>query len=147
MDVIYEDLDSSFDTRNADRRVMRPGTIVHGRTNTGFAPATRVSYPAASVMYGQPPATSMTYPPTYAQAPYWGPLGILGGLNLANLISAGGKLWAAFKAQPAAPVPTGDVGTDIANSILHESAQWAERKSEQRIVAVSSAIAELLGAR
>ena len=144
MDVIYEDLDSPFDTRNADRRVVRPGTIVHGRPS-GFAP--RVSYPATSVVYGQPPATSTMYPPTYGQAPYWGPLGILGGVNLANLISAGGKLWAAFKSQPAAPVPTGDTATDIANSILHESAQWAERKSEQRIVAVSSAIAELLGAR
>ncbi len=137
-----------FDTRNADNRVMRPGTLVHARP-AGYAPAaSRVGYPSASLAYGQPSAASVMYTqPPYAQAPYWGPLGLFNGLNLADLISAGGKLWAAFKSIPASPVPTGDVATDLANQMLHDRAQWEERKSEQRIEAVSSAIAELLGAR
>jgi hypothetical protein len=143
-------VDSS--ARNADHRTVRPGTIVH--RPFGYAPSSsRVAYPATSVVYGQPPASMYGQPygqPSYAQAPFFspaGPFGILNGLTVGNLVDIGGKLWAAFKGMPAAPTPTGDVATDIANSILFQSALSAECKSEKKIEAVSSAIAELLGAR
>jgi hypothetical protein len=41
--------------------------------------------------------------------------------------------FAAFKALPTAPTPTGDVATDVANDVLYQSALARELKVEKQI--------------
>lgn len=147
-----------IDVRNADHRV-RPTGVVPTRP-VGLAPAAAARVlPASPAVYAQPQPTAMVYQqpafaqPAYAQAAWqpffspYGPFGALNGLTLGTIISVGGKLWAAFKGQPAMPQPTGDVAVDMANSILFNNALAYEQKGEKKIEAVSGAIAELLGAR
>jgi hypothetical protein len=130
------------ETRNADNpRIIRPTTVVRER------PPRVVAGPAASatpVMYSPPPAQTVIYPaqpgpqyaptwsapspmyapgPIYAQPPWWNQLGgLFGAFGIGDLIKLGADAFAAFKSLPAAPVPTSDVATDVANSVVYMSA-------------------------
>jgi hypothetical protein len=66
--------------------------------------------------------------------PFMGQLGSLfGGLNLGQVVALAADAFAAFKALPTAPVPTGDVATDVANDVLYQSALARELKVEKQI--------------
>jgi hypothetical protein len=145
------------DTRNADardHRVVRPGTIVPARTVavTPVAAAPRVTY-AAPPTYTAAPAVA--YPPSYPAASLYGPapmyatgpayanpwghpwtgqLGALfGGLNVGDLVKLAADAFAAFKSLPAAPAPTGDVGTDVANLDVHLTALAKDAQTRKQI--------------
>jgi hypothetical protein len=123
------------ETRNADPRIIR--RTPHPVVATPTATATRVTYsppPAQAVVYPaqfgsqfapQWGATSPMYSPgpTYAQPPWMNQLGgFLGGLGLGDVIKLAADAFAAFKSLPAAPAPTSDVGTDVANSVVYLTA-------------------------
>jgi hypothetical protein len=141
-----------IDTRNADprdHRVVRPGTIVPARP-VAVAPVTtpRFTY-AAPTTYATAPA--MAFPPSYAQAsffgappvyaqppwmtnPWMGQLGqLFGGLNLGDVVKLAADGFAAFKSLPAAPVPTGDPATDIANVDVHLTALAKDAQTRKQI--------------
>jgi hypothetical protein len=141
-----------LDTRNADvrdHRVIRPGAIVPARAvaMTPTSLSSRVAYAPPSYAppaYGSP--ASAMYPPQffgpaplYSQGPiygqpFMGQLGSLfGGLNLGQVVALAADAFAAFKALPTAPAPTGDVATDVANDVLYQSALARELKVEKQI--------------
>jgi hypothetical protein len=138
--------------RNADPRVVRPANLVPARTVTvtpaasrvgyapsAYAPVPAMGYPgypgyAPAPFFGAPPAyaTGPAYP--WAGQPWGGQLSALfGGVNLGTI----GKLaldgWAALKALPAAPVPTGDVATDVANMDTHLGALFKDAQTRAQI--------------
>jgi hypothetical protein len=140
------------DTRNADvrdHRVLRPGAIVPTRavaltptstsSRVGYAPPNYLPpvYPGSgsalypSQVFGPGPVYSQG--PIYGQ-PFMGQLGSLfGGLNLGQVVALAADAFAAFKALPAAPAPTGDAATDVANEVLYQSALARELKVEKQI--------------
>jgi len=119
------------DTRNADpreHRVVRPGAIVPARPVTIAPLGTRVTYapPPAMAYPGYPPAAAYgATAPVYAPGPGYGagwagPVGgLFSGLGLGDLVKLGLDALAVFKSLPAAPVPTGDLATDVANMDVH----------------------------
>lgn len=148
--IIDDDSNLYFvDGRNADPRaphtVVRPGAIVPSRTVAAVPVAT-----GTRVAYSQPPA--MAYPPSYASAAYWGapaPVyapgagygqpwpsaigGLLGGLNLGDVIKLAADAFAVFKSLPPAPAPTGDVATDVANMDVHMAALAKDAQTRKQI--------------
>lgn len=141
-----------IDTRNADtrdHRVVRPGALVPARpvAVTPVATGTRVTYaappayaPAAVALPPTyPPATFFGPSPVYAQPPWmtnpWmGQLGALfGGLNLGDVVKLAADAFAAFKSLPAAPTPTGDVATDVANMDVHLTALARDAQTRKQI--------------
>ncbi|HEU4731288.1 MAG TPA: hypothetical protein VFT22_25515 [Kofleriaceae bacterium] len=151
-----------MDTRNAvvrgdrDHRVPLSGTIVPTRVVQPGPTGTRVAYaPPPSVMYPPQfapnwlgPAQMYAQGPIYAQPPLFGQLGSLfGGLNLGQVVALAADAFAAFKSLPAAPAPTGDVGTDIANDVLYQCALARELKLEKQIEFGGRLAWGLLGAR
>ena len=142
-----------IDTRNADprdHRVVRPGAIVPARpvTVTSVATTPRFTY-AAPTTYA--PAPAIAYPPSYSQAsyfgaapvygqppwmanPWMGQLGqLFGGLNLGDVVKLAADGFAAFKSLPAAPAPTGDVATDVANVDVHLTALAKDAQTRKQI--------------
>ena len=145
-----------IDTRNADprdHRVVRPGNIVPARTVavTPVATAPRFTY-AAPTTYA--PAPTVAYPPSFSQAsffgappvyaqppwmtnPWMGQLGqlgqLFGGLNLGDVVKLAADGFAAFKGLPAAPAPTGDVATDVANMDVHLTALAKDAQTRKQI--------------
>jgi len=142
-----------IDTRNADpreHRVVRPGTIVPARpvAVTPVATAPRFTY-AAPPAYTTAP--TVAFPPAYPQAsffgaapvysqppwmtnPWMGQLGALfGGLNLGDVVKLAADAFAAFKSLPAAPAPTGDVATDVANMDVHLTALAKDAQTRKQI--------------
>jgi len=135
------------DTRNADprdHRVVRPGAIVPARAVpvTSVATVPRVTY--ATQAYAAPPAMSyppalLGAPPVYSQGPIYGQpwtgqLGSLfGGLNLGDVLKLVADGFAAFKGLPAAPAPTGDVATDVANMDVHLNALAKDAQTRKQI--------------
>lgn len=126
------------DTRNADSRDHRVPV-----TTTVVRPAPTVLTPTATrVAYAPPPQQAVMYPPQYGTqfAPQWfgpapvyspGPVGapwmtqlggMFGGLGLGDVIKLAADAFAAFKSLPAAPAPTGDVATDVANNVVYITA-------------------------
>ena len=126
-----------IDTRNADPRIIR-------RTPHPVVAAPRPAEMATRVTYSPPPAQSVVYPaqfgtqfapqwagsgsmyapaPIYAQPPWTSQLGgLFGGLGLGDIIKLAADAFAAFKSLPAAPAPTSDVGTDVANAVVYLTA-------------------------
>lgn len=152
------------DTRNADHRVVRPGTSAPVRTVVlppASAPtSSRVTYatPPAWVppSYSNMPAYPNSYwngqnpvyaqPPVYGQ-PFMGTLGALfGGINIGQVIDLVGQGFAALKALPAAPSSTGDVTTDVANMALYQRALAEHGKLDEQIRTGVHIVAKLLGA-
>ena len=148
-DLIY------IDTRNADHR-DRSRTLVPARAVTVQRdPHPRVQYsppppivPTGFSAPGFPIHTSVSYPqptifgstpiyspgPIYGQPPFMNQLGSLfGGLNLGDVISLGLEAFAAFKGLPAAPTPTEDVATDIANNVTFIGALAREFKLDKQL--------------
>jgi hypothetical protein len=142
-----------IDTRNADprdHRVIRPGSIVPARpvAVTPVATAPRVTYAAPST-YAAPPAVA--YPPAYPQASFYGtsPMyapapwsghhwmgqmgALFGGLNLGDVVKLAADGFAAFKSLPAAPTPTGDLATDVANVDVHLTALAKDAQTRKQI--------------
>lgn len=144
--------------RNAEPRVVRPGTLVPARTITvtpassrvGYVPPTYTSMPTMGMSTmgypgyaGYAPAPFFGAPPAYASGPAYGQWGaqpwgsqlgaLFGGINLGTI----GKLaldgWAALKSLPAAPVPTGDVATDVANMDTHLGALFKDAQTRAQI--------------
>jgi hypothetical protein len=133
------------DTRNADHRVpariirapaappaAAPARVIY---NPPPAAAPAVAYPAqyATPMpptwYGHPsmyPSASYYTPPWAGGAPWLGGLGglggLLGGMGLGDVIKLAADAFASFKSLPAPPSPSGDVGTDVANTVVYMTA-------------------------
>jgi hypothetical protein len=149
------------DTRNADHRVVRPTTVVR-------APVVRPAEMATRVTYSPPPAQAVVYPtqaqfappwgapgpmyasgPAYGQPPWMNQLGgFLGGLGLGDIIKLGADAFAAFKSLPAAPAPTGDVATDVANNVVYITAlakDATDRKKFEYAGELASGLAGRLG--
>ena len=141
-----------IDTRNADprdHRVVRPGTIVPARpvAVTPVATAPRITYAAPPAYTTAPAMYPATYPqasffgaaPVYSQPPWmtnpWmGQLGqLFGGLNLGDVVKLAADAFAAFKSLPAAPAPTGDVATDVANVDVHLTALAKDAQTRKQI--------------
>ena len=134
--------------RNADHRT---GVVSRVQPRT----ASRVGWAAPASAYTAAPAATMAYAPTptmayapaasvYSAAPvyspgpvYGSPYGQLGGLfgslNIADLAKLAADAFAAFKALPAAPVMTGDVATDVANSDTHMRALAVDAQTRRQI--------------
>jgi len=121
------------DTRNADprdHRVVRPGAIVPARPVTiapmgttarvAYAPPPGMVYPGypSAAVYGATAPVYASPPPGYG-AGWAAPLGGLFGIGLGGLVKLGLDALAVFNSLPAAPVPTGDVATDVANTDVH----------------------------
>jgi len=124
------------DTRNADHRVPARATTVI-RPAQGAPPAAT----ATRVTYSPPPQQAVMYPaqfgtqfapqfgqgPVYSPGPYGQPWmnglgGFFGGMGLGDVIKLAADAFAAFKSLPAAPAPTGDVATDVANNVVYITA-------------------------
>ncbi|MEO7733335.1 MAG: hypothetical protein ABIY55_20405 [Kofleriaceae bacterium] len=155
--MMYRDADGLYfvDGRNAvvarDNRVIRPGSIVPSRVTPGLSSRVTYSPPPAAVFpaqvfpgYGQypqqfAPASFFGTPsPVYSPGP--GPFmgmggfgGLFGGLNLGDVVKLAADAFAAFKSLPAAPVPTGDVATDVANSDVHMTALARDAQTRKQI--------------
>jgi hypothetical protein len=151
------------DTRNAEPRVL-------GRTTVVRSPATHTPVTTSRVTYAPPPQATI-YPaqygtqfspftgwgpnpmyaqaPIYAQPPWMGQLGgLFGGLGLGDIIKLGADAFAAFKSLPTAPVPTGDVGTDVANNVVYLTAlakDATDRKKFEYAGELASGLAGHLG--
>jgi len=149
------------DTRNADHRVpVRPGTVVRAPIAPPAATATRVTY-------SPPPQQAMIYPtqvgtqfapqwfgpgpayspgPVYGQPPWTNQLGgLLGGMGLGDIIKLAADAFAAFKALPAAPVPTGDVSTDVANNVVYITALAKDASDRKKLEFGGELAGELAG--
>jgi hypothetical protein len=59
--------------------------------------------------------------------------GLFGGLNLGDMVQLVANGFAAFKSLPAAPVPTGDVATDVANTDVHLTALAKDAQTRKQI--------------
>lgn len=131
------DEDVYFVSRNADHRVPARTTTVVRPAPQPAELATRVTYsppPAAApviypAQYGTPFAPPWGPGPTYSQGPIYGQPpwtsqlgGMFGGLGLGDIIKLAADAFAAFKSLPAAPAPTGDVATDVANNVVYMTA-------------------------
>jgi len=141
------------DTRNADprdHRVIRPGSIVPARAVTvapvssrvAYAPPPATVYPSTASYPQYPQAPFFGASPVYAPGPVYGQpwmggmggLGSLfGGLNLGDVVKLAADAFAAFKSLPAAPVPTGDVATDVANTDVHIAALAKDAQTRKQI--------------
>lgn len=136
------------DTRNAgDHRLpVRPPTVVRAPVASVVPTGTRVTYsppPQQAMIYPAQYGTSFapsfgpqvapqfwgggtpvySAPPIFGQPGWMNQLGgLFGGLGLGDLIKLGAEAFAAFKSLPAAPAPTGDVGTDVANNVVYLTA-------------------------
>ena len=148
------------DTRNADHRVPARATVVRAPMAPPAATATRVTYvpPPQAVMYPAqyaPPAAApwsgsgaMYSPgPIYGQPPWGNQLGgLFGGLGLGDLIKLGADAFAAFKSLPAAPAPTGDVPTDVANNVVYLTA-LAKDATDRKKFEYGGELASMLAGR
>jgi hypothetical protein len=136
------------DTRNADHRVIRPAPIVPARTvavtpaptRVAYAPPPATVYPAtASYPQAYSQASFFGTPPVYAPGPVYGQPwmgglgGLFGGLNLGDVVKLAADAFAAFKSLPAAPAPTGDVATDVANMDVHMTALAKDAQTRKQI--------------
>lgn len=154
-----------IDTRNADARDHR--VPLGGRPGFGGAPPAGAGAPSRAIMvpaessrvtyggsvpmgYAQPAgfAQPMYAPgPVYAPPPFGTTLGSLfGGINIGQIIDLIGQGFAALKALPAAPVSTGDAGTDVANLTLYQRSLAEHGKLDEQIRTGVHIVAKLLGA-
>ena len=137
--------------RNAVRRVRAPV----GTRQPVFVPAPGAATPvapapvAAPVNYAQP-APVFNQLPLYATPQYGGmfpPYGpgygpgavfsnLLNSWTLGDFIQVGSEVMAALRELPTAPTPTGDVATDVANTITHQKLVAQHMKDVERILAV-----------
>jgi len=158
-DLMYRDADGLvfYDGRNAvvarDHRVIRPAAIVPTRVTPGVSSRVTYSPPPAAVIPAQafPATASSGYPQPFTQSSFFGtpsPVyspgpgpfmgmagmgGLFGGLNLGDVVKLAADAFAAFKGLPAAPVPTGDVATDVANSDVHITALAKDAQTRKQI--------------
>lgn len=149
--------------RNAVRRVRAP---VASRPPV-FAPAPTsgpvVAAPVvAPVNYGQPAQTFNPGVPVYASPSYgqnWGPMfpqypqypqpgavlqNLISRLTLGNVVDIGARVVASLKDLPAAPTPTGNVETDVANMITYQKVLADHAKYIERVLTVGH-VGGLLG--
>jgi len=132
--------------RNAPTVVSRTHNVVPARavavspvtSRVGWAhPATAYAPPPAMTYAGYPPASVYGAPPVYAPGPIYGQSGqfssLFGGLNLGDIVALAADAFAAFKSLPAAPTPTGDVATDVANMDVHMSALAKDAQTRKQI--------------
>ena len=136
--------------RNAVRRVRAPAS------RPVFVPAPGAAVPVAAapapapVNYGQPAPVFNPGVPLYATPQYGGmfpPYGpgygpgavfqnLLNSWTLGDFIQVGSEVMAALRELPTAPTPTGDVVTDVANTITHQKLVAQHMKDVERILAV-----------
>src|SRR5262249_55666439 len=117
-----------------DHRPVRATTVIRPRPAEMATPRVTYSPPPQTLIYpaqygtqfapswwGQGPMYSPG--PIYGQPPWTNQLGgLFGGLGLGDIIKLGADAFAAFKSLPAAPAPTGDVATDVANNVVYLTA-------------------------
>ena len=98
-------------------------------------------------VYMQPaqPQVSYAYGRPVVGQPMASPLGSLfGNLNAGQLIAMLAEAFAAFRSLPAAPAPTSDVGTDIANSVTYDTALAQYAKTDEQIRTIGHLVARLV---
>jgi len=111
--------------------VRVPSAVTPTGTRVTYAPSPPPQTTVYPGQYGIQVAPQFGTPaPVYAQGPIYGmpPTwanqlgGLFGGLGLGDIIKLGADAFAAFKSLPAAPTPTGDVPTDVANNVVYLTA-------------------------
>ena len=131
-----------LDERNASRdhrtpgggapAAWRPGTPPPGARPP--APAV-IRYPAQPVV-AQPVAQGVLMQPQPAM--------YFGGLSLGQIIDMASQLIAALQPLPAAPVATSEVGKDVNNLVLYQSAIASHAKRDEQLRTLGSLISKLV---
>ena len=78
----------------------------------------------------------------YPQAPA---AGLLGNLTTGQVVEMVAQIFAALQGLPAAPVATKDVGTDVGNMVLYQSALASHAKRDEQLRTLGALVAKLVG--
>ena len=139
--------------RNAVRRVRAPASRPTWIPAPGAAAPVAATPAPAPVTYAPPaPVFNPVSAPVYATPQYGGmfpPYGpgygygpgavfqnFLNSWTLGDFLQVGSEVMAALRELPTAPTPTGDVATDLANTITHQKLLAQHAKEVERILAV-----------
>ncbi len=151
-----------LDPRNADSRdhraqgsvpmgsvgpgmpTTRPGTMVPGGRYPAATYPVRPAYPVQS--YGQAyPGQPMVGPPMMTQPiAVMQPATYFGGFTIGQIVEMAAQALAALQPLPGAPTATSDVGTDVGNLILYQSAIAQHAKRDEQVRTLGSLISKLV---
>jgi hypothetical protein len=152
------------DSRNAVVRDHRPGQTSSSPWPFGRRPSAPAPLPPTRTVYVPPSAQSQAFyqQPAYGQAPiygqptapmiYSGPMPmqstaatILGKLTSGQIVEMVAQIFAALQSLPGVPVATRDVGTDVGNLILYQSALASHAKRDEQVRTLGGLVARLVG--
>ncbi len=141
MDDEYADI-YYVDARNAREHRTQGASPVPGTRAVTVPPSrTVVMRPMPNQLaYAQPVAYGP--PVAYPQAPA---SSLLGNLTTGQVVEMVAQIFAALQGLPAAPVATKDVGTDVGNMVLYQSALASHAKRDEQLRTLGALVAKLVG--
>ena len=71
--------------------------------------------------------------------------GFLGGMGLGDIVTLAADAFAAFKSLPTPPVPTSDVGTDVANNVVYLTALAKDASDRKKLEYAGELASGLVG--
>ncbi len=135
MDDEYADI-YYVDARNAREHRTQGASPVPGTRAVTVPPSRTV------VMRPMPNQLAYAQPVAYPQAPA---AGLLGNLTTGQVVEMVAQIFAALQGLPAAPVATKDVGTDVGNMVLYQSALASHAKRDEQLRTLGALVAKLVG--
>ncbi len=155
----YADIYYVDNARNAVRRVRAPVTSRPVLAPPSVAAPVTAAPASSPFVYNQPaPAFNAQgfWPttPVYAPGPMFPQVlpqpaaivqSLLGRLTLGDLIQIGLQSFAALKALPEAPNPTGSSETDVSNLIVYQKALAEHAKRDEQLRTIGNLGARLVG--
>lgn len=146
----YADIYYVDNARNAVRRVRAPVTSRPVLAPPPVAAPVTAAPASSPFVYNQPaPAFNAQgfWPttPVYAPGPAAIVQSLLGRLTLGDLIQIGLQSFAALKALPEAPNPTGSSETDVSNLIVYQKALAEHAKRDEQLRTIGNLGARLVG--
>ena len=147
----YADIYYVDENRNAVRdHRTQPGSGLRSPARTVYvAPRARAVAPVPPVAYPPAAMPPVGYPqPFYGHAPVMYPStasAILGRLTTGQIVEMVAQAFAALQSLPAAPVATREIGTDVANMILYQSALAQHAKRDEQVRTIGGLVGKLVG--
>ena len=124
------------DARNAREHRTQGASPVPGSRAVTVPPSRTV------VMRPMPNQLAYAQPVAYTQAPA---SSLLGNLTTGQVVEMVAQIFAALQGLPAAPVATKDVGTDVGNMVLYQSALASHAKRDEQLRTLGALVAKLVG--
>jgi hypothetical protein len=124
---------------------------MHGPHPHPYGPHPYGPHPYGPHPYQNQPSPQMGQHPSMAQAMGYGAAGGALGRSFLDRVTTGqivemvAELFAALQSLPAAPVATNTAETDIANSVLYQTALAQHAKRDEQVRTLGHLVARLIG--